>query len=202
MSQLRKGVGVKLHWRVALALTAAFLFGAVVGVLKGQGAGLADALGNLSTPWLLVPLFAGSLLNARQGAILGTIATMLALSGFYFAVAATSDYGLSGVRAGLGLAFHANARYFLAGLVSGPLFGMLGGWWRRRNSVRASLLVGLLLVGEPLVIAVAGSIRVLSRYSGSSQPALRVGELLVGVAVIAWALIRQARHQRRAPAEQ
>ncbi|WP_186526038.1 hypothetical protein [Leekyejoonella antrihumi] len=40
--------------RLAIILPAAVCFGLFAGVLKGDGAGLRDGLGNLSSPWLLV----------------------------------------------------------------------------------------------------------------------------------------------------
>ncbi|HEY3952909.1 MAG TPA: DUF6518 family protein [Streptosporangiaceae bacterium] len=152
----------------------AFGFGFVVATLKGQGGGVLDGVGNLSTPWLLVAFLPGlGSRSAVKGAAAGLAATMLALAGFYLAVGLHADYGLHTLRAGLELAFTANRRYFLAGLVSGPVFGAAGAWWGSRGDRRPALAVGALLLAEPVVIALASVAHGLAQYGASWQCAPR-----------------------------
>src|ERR1700722_10130491 len=141
--------------RLLLIPVLAFVFGFAVATLEGQGGGLLDGVGNLSAPWLLVAFLPGlGSRSAVKGALAGLAATMLALAGFYLALALHADYGLHSLRAGLDLAFSANRRYFLAGLVSGPIFGVVGAWWGSRGDRRPALAVGALLLAQPLVIGV------------------------------------------------
>jgi hypothetical protein len=173
--------------RLALISALAFAFGFAVAALKGQGGGLLDGVGNLSAPWLLVAFLPG--LQSRsiaKGALIGLAATMLALAGFYLAVALTAGYGLHSLPAGVELAFGANRRYFAAGLLSGPVFGAVGSWWSSRGTYRAAPVIGLLLLGEPLVIVLVSGVHALSRYGGGwqSDPGVYIAEFLVGAVVL------------------
>jgi hypothetical protein len=47
------------------------------------------------------------------------------------------------------LALVSGARWLVLGAVSGPVFGVLGGWWQRRRSLVAGLLAASLLLFEP-----------------------------------------------------
>jgi hypothetical protein len=47
----------------------------------------------------------------------------------------------------------ANRNYLLAGFVTGPLFGALGGWVGRRYRRHVGLIVGSLTAGEIAVVA-------------------------------------------------
>lgn len=124
-----------------MVLFVAACFGLVAGMVKGDGAGLRDGLGNLSSPWLLVAIvpawWAGSW---RRGAVTGVAATLVALAGFYVAMALFM-YDRSGIELGLmGLLREvavANRVWFAAGLLSGPICGGLSAtigarlatWW-------------------------------------------------------------------------
>ncbi|HWU32806.1 MAG TPA: DUF6518 family protein, partial [Marmoricola sp.] len=71
------------------ALLGALAFGVAAGWLHGNEGGLRAALANVVAPWLFVAIipawWAGS---AIRGAILGTVATMVALLGYYLALTA------------------------------------------------------------------------------------------------------------------
>jgi hypothetical protein len=77
--------------RLAAVLLAAFAFGVLAAWAKGQNTGgvaqisqARNALGNLSTPWLLVAFFAGMQCpRLGRGAVVGLAATLCALAGFY-----------------------------------------------------------------------------------------------------------------------
>jgi hypothetical protein len=49
--------------------------------------------------------------------------------------------------------------YFQAGLLTGPAFGAFGGWWRRHRPFRPVVMVGVLLIGEPVVLVAMGALR-------------------------------------------
>jgi hypothetical protein len=140
--------------RRVLLLSAAF--GVAAALLKGDSPGLRGALGNLSAPWLLVAFLAalgcGTLL---RGLVVGTAATVVALVAFYV----TATLVLAGHLGGGGFAVElskelaANRIYLLFGLVTGPLLGVSGAWVGRRHRDLTWLVVGGLLAGEIVVVA-------------------------------------------------
>jgi len=151
--------------RLAAILVAAFAFGVVAAVAKGQNTdGIATmsqvrgVLGNLSTPWLLVPFVAGTqCFRLRAGAVVGLFATLAALCGFYLLTTFVIDLGGHGVAGDLRLEFTGNRVYFEGGLISGPLFGSLGAWWQRERKVPVSIVAGALLMAEPIVLGLSGA---------------------------------------------
>lgn len=159
--------------RVALVFVAAFAFGLFVAWAKGQDTDgitaisqLRGALGNLSTPWLLVGFIAGAQSpRLRPAALLGLLATMVALGGFYLLTTLVVDLGGHGFLDDLRRELSANRGYFQGGVVTGPLFGALGAWWRQSRSLRASLLAGALMMAEPLVLVMLGTV-----FSGGVLP--------------------------------
>lgn len=176
--------------RLVLIPTLAFAFGFAVATLKGQGGGLLDGIGNLSAPWLLVAFLPGlQTRSAVKGALLGVAATMLALAGFYLAVVLGGGYAGHGLRAGLGLVLSANRRYFAVGLLSGPLFGAVGSWWRARG-IRATPLAAALLAGEPAVILLIGLAHLAGPFGSGWQtdPGVYLAEFCAGAAAaaVAW----------------
>ena len=152
--------------RILLVLVGAFAFGLLAAWAKGPNTdGLSTIsqvradLGNVSTPWLLVPFLAGARSRkAGPGALLGLAATMSALFGFYVLTSLLVDLGNHGIVQDLGRELEANRIYLASGLLSGPLFGALGAWWRRSRSLGASVVAGTLLVGEPIVLAGVGAL--------------------------------------------
>jgi hypothetical protein len=55
-------------------LVGAVAFGATCSVLKGNSSGLRDAAGNISAPWVILPLLAGAFAATRRpllGALTG-----------------------------------------------------------------------------------------------------------------------------------
>jgi Family of unknown function (DUF6518) len=147
-------------------IAAAFAFGLFAAWAKGQNTdGLAALsqlrgdLGNVSTPWLLVPFIAGAqCLRIRTAALVGLLATTAALVGFYLFTTAVVDLGGHGVIGDLRLEFWGNHVYFEGGLLSGPVFGALGGWWRRTKTIPASIVAGVLLMAEPIVLLLDGAL--------------------------------------------
>jgi hypothetical protein len=75
-------------------MLAAVAFGIVVAVIKGQDAGVRDALGGTSAPWMLVPFVAGARYSRVWcAALVGVAATLAAFFGFYLVEAAIFDLG-------------------------------------------------------------------------------------------------------------
>jgi Family of unknown function (DUF6518) len=210
--------------RFSGVLLVAFAFGVCAAWAKGQNTDgvhqvsqVRSALGNLSTPWLLVPFFAGMQSpRLRRGAVLGLAATLCALAGFYLFSTLVENLGGHGFVGDLRLELSGNRAYFEGGVITGLIFGALGAWqrlWRRRPAARASLLAGGLLIAEPLVMLALGAARphVLSASSGlplfariipgwgltasSSGAAWAVYtvELILGVAVLSVAGTRRLR---------
>lgn len=207
--------------RVAAVLLAAFAFGLLAAWAKGQNTdGVAQvsqarsALGNLSTPWLLVAFFAG-MQSPRigRGAVVGLAATLVALAGFYLLSTLVENLGGHGFIGDLRLELSGNRAYFEGGVITGPIFGALGAWWRRRPTARTSLLVGGLLIAEPIVMLALGPIhhRVLSSGtglpliariipgwgltadSGAAAWAVSAAELGLGIVVVTLGLARRNR---------
>jgi len=169
------------------------------------------AVGNLSTPWLLVPFVAGTgFSRLRSGALAGLLASMAALVGFYLVNALMHDLG-HGLLGDLRVELSANRGYLQGGLVTGPLFGALGAWWRQRRTLRASVLAGALLMAEPLILVLLGAlgpggvlpsgdatptvVRIvpgwgLSADSSTVSIAVYAGEFVLGLAVLLWAARR------------
>jgi uncharacterized protein DUF6518 len=150
--------------RVALVLVGAFVFGWLAAWAKGQDTdGLSTisqvrgAFGNLSAPWLLVGFVAGTQTSRlRNGALLGLAATLAGLAGFYLMTSLVVDLGGRNYLDNLAQELAANRAYFEGAVIAGPLFGLLGAWWRQNRTVRASVLAGALLMAEPLVLILIG----------------------------------------------
>jgi len=145
---------------------AAFAFGVVAALAKGQNTDgiqtlsrVRSDLGNLSTPWLLLPFIAGTYcVRRRSAALVGLLSTVSALAGFYVLTTFVIDLGHHGPVGDLRLELTANRGYFEGGLVTGPLFGALGCWWRQTRTLPASILAGALLMAEPLVLLLSGAV--------------------------------------------
>lgn len=149
---------VRVRTAVAVLLVAA-VFGIVTAAFKGDNPGLRSAIGNLSAPWLLVAFLPATLFGRLLvGVLMGLVSTLVALAGFYVTLTVVLAGHLGGggpvreffVEAG------ANRIYFVAGLVTGPLFGALGAYVGRRHRSVLAFVVGGLLAGE---IAAAALLR-------------------------------------------
>jgi len=172
-------------------LVVAFAFGLLAAWAKGQNTdgvhGLSQvrsALGNLSTPWLLVPFFTGTQTDrVRRAVVLGLASTLCALLGFYLLSTLVENLGGHGFIGDLRLELSGNRAYFEGGLVTGPLFGALGALCRRRvqepahdptprwrRPVPAAWVVAALLVAEPLVMLALGAAHPHTLSSDSGFP--------------------------------
>jgi hypothetical protein len=192
--------------RLASALLAAAAFGILVGAVKGNDAGLRAGIGNLSAPWLLVA-FLPSLRcrSLSSGAVTGLLSTGVALAAFYATLTMISAGHLGGggyVRE-VGVETAANRVYFLAGLVTGPLFGALGTWVGRRHPRGVWLVVGGLVAGEIVAVDLLQGHQLMPPplyfVWGVDDWTPYVAEAIVGVAIIVAALWHRSAHRSGGP---
>jgi uncharacterized protein DUF6518 len=191
--------------KVLATLLAAGAFGVAAGMFKGDAPGLRGGIGNLSAPWLLVAFLpALPCRTARRGALMGLASTAMALSGFYLAltVILTGHLGGGGHVRELLVEVGANRVYFIAGLVTGPLFGAAGAWVGRRRPDLATPVAGSLLAGEIVAVALAQGHQLAPAplyfvWAVDAWPPY-VAECLLGLGIIAAAVAR--RRSRSGPA--
>lgn len=184
--------------RVWLGLLFAAAFGVAAGLLKGNDAGLRGAIGNLSAPWLLVALLPA--LHCRsvlRGALLGLTSTLVALAGFYAALTAVlaGQLGGGGHLAELVTEVGANRIYFLGGIVTGPILGAIGARIGRHRPDSLWLVVGALVAGEILVVALVHGHQLPAAPFyfnwGVADWTPYIGESVVGAAILLAALYRK-----------
>jgi hypothetical protein len=152
--------------------------------IKGSGAGARDALGNISAPWLLLSFVAGaSVVRVRLAALTGLGAALTALAAFYVAESALLDLGAHSWITDLSLTVRAGRFYFVGSVVSGPVFGALGGIWAKRRSATVAACFALLFALEPL--AVWASQRRIGGQVGSGELTsytwMWMGEVMIGL---------------------
>jgi Family of unknown function (DUF6518) len=199
--------------RIAIVLGVAFAFGVVAALVEGKSGGdgalweLRNSLGNLSTPYLVIAFIAGTTYaRIGAGALAGLAATLSALLGYYLVSAAV---------VGELAVFSSNRGYFQGGVLAGVAFGALGAWWGQRRELSASIVAGVLLMAEPLVLLALGAVgpdaeggpvllRIVSGWGltlerGTIPLAVHAVEFLVGLAVVVAVL---ATRHSRAPAPQ
>jgi hypothetical protein len=184
--------------RMWFAFLVAAAFGVAAGLFKGNDAGLRGGIGNLSAPWLLVALLPA--LHCRsvlRGALLGLTSTLVALAGFYAALTAVlaGQLGGGGHLAELFTEVGANRIYFLGGIVTGPILGAVGAWIGRHRPDSSWLVVGALVTGEILVVALVHGHQLSAApfyFSwGVADWTPYIGECIVGVAIVLAALYRK-----------
>jgi hypothetical protein len=148
-----RGVG-----RIVLLVVIGFAFGVVESVVKGNGAGVRDGIGNLSAPWVIVPLLAGAAGGRGRillGAAIGLLTTVVALVGFYLANAFVLDLGPHSSLHDIGLTLDVGNVWFKAGVVSGPAMGALGAWAANRSRLTVVAIAAGTVLLEPLAVYLA-----------------------------------------------
>lgn len=168
--------------RLAAAVLLAAVFGFVVAAAKGNGAGVRSAAGNTSAPWLLLPFVAAALIpvrRVRSAAAFGLVVSLTALSAFYLADTWVLALGPHDWPTDLRLTVTAGRRYFVLALLSGPVFGALGGRWQRhpRSVPLTSAAVAPFLL-EPLAVLAVQRAQTGVRYL--DYPAVWVVEVVAG----------------------
>ena len=146
--------------RVAGIIIAAAVVGVLLSLLKGQGGGARLTFGNLSAPWLLMGFVAGTRFRqALRAAAAGVLATTAAMVGFYVQQSPLWDLSASSLRffGDPGFMWRyivvAHEVYFIAALITGTAFGLLGWLCSRREWRVAAIAMALMFVGEPLAWA-------------------------------------------------
>jgi hypothetical protein len=178
-----------------LVLSAAFVFGVAAALLKGTEAGVRQVYGNMSAPWLLLAFLpARWARGVLRGVVVGTIATLLGLAGFYLAYGLISGLGDHGVIGDLRLEFTGNLYWFERGLISGPVMGALGAWSTRRRSLTPLTVTGLLLALEPIAVLGITGLPAVNRalmFNWGSQSIMPyLAEAVLGAAICALGVIQ------------
>lgn len=194
--------------RIVRTAGLALLVGLVIGLVKGNGsdaAGIArGAIGNLSAPWLLVPVFAAWRQRSwARGAAVGLLATLVALAGFYAGMTYYVHDHLGLVREHLGawsstlqawwFVVRANRIWFAAGVVSGPVMGAgAAALGQRLPAGWRWVVAGLLLAAELPVVGLVAGLRlpVLGFAWGVSDWTVYGAEAVLGAAVLALGVVR------------
>jgi hypothetical protein len=139
-----------------VAAIVGLVFGAADQYLGSRSIALgswAATAAQVSAPWLVLPFLVGMTQERpRRAMLLGLVATASALLG-YFAMTYSPMEGVPLERFVPGMVAIAttgyNPAYILGGLVTGPVFGLLGQRWRvRRSWVSAAVVAGALCL-EP-----------------------------------------------------
>jgi hypothetical protein len=144
----------------------AYLVAVIIGLAFGAGDQYLGTLlwvgpwtataAQVSAPWLILPFVAGlTQERPRKAAVLGLIVTASALFGYFamtYSPMEIHPWSLHRFTTGM-IAVTTrgwyNPAYIAAGLVTGPVFGLLGNRWRvSRSWVSAALVVGVLCL-EP-----------------------------------------------------
>jgi Family of unknown function (DUF6518) len=167
--------------RTSAVVVGALAFGVLVSVVKGNGSGLRDAIGNTSAPWLILPFLTVLYLRVRsplRGSLVGLAASMAALSGFYVTNSFVLQLGPHSWTDDLRLTVGAGRMFFALAIVSGPFFGAIGAWWNRTHSTWLAVLVAALFVVEPLTSWLYGS---LQHRTATGLAPVWFGEIALGV---------------------
>ncbi len=180
--------------RVGAAAIVAMVFGVVMSVIKGNGAGIRTIIGNAVAPWLILAFIGGAVAggrSVRRAAAVGLLVSLAGLSGFYLANTFVLDLGPHAWLTDLRLTFDAGRRYFELAVLSGPVFGVVGGWRVRARSAAVGVGVAALLVFEPFAQMIY-----YPPQGGNFADYLVVGavELVAGIAlgIAAWTVGRSA----------
>jgi hypothetical protein len=123
--------------------------------MKGHHGGTRDAIGNVSAPWLILPLLAGGIVAPRRpalGALVGIVSVLVALAGFYVIGGQLLGLGVGphSIRHPVTLTSALDSRWLQSGTVAGLALGAIGAWLAGRGSFNAlGWSVAALLVFEP-----------------------------------------------------
>jgi hypothetical protein len=171
----------------AIAILAGLVFGAGDQYLGTLAAGSflgtwSWTVSGMSAPWVIAPFLAGLTQDRRRRAMtLGLIVTLSALAG-YFAMSHSPMEGallkdfLPRVTRMITTGY--NPAWIAAGLMTGPLFGLLGHRWRvARWWVSAMAVAGSLCL-EPLARLPVGRL--------SSDPVVWAVEIAIGASTAVW----------------
>ena len=188
-----------------VAVVVGLAFGAAdqqLGTLTAELGPWTSTAAQVSAPWLILPfLFGTSQQHARRAAVVGLVVTASALVGYFAMIYSpveihpwSLDRFTSGFVAVTTSGY--NPMYILGGLVTGPLFGVLGQRWRvRRSWVSATVVAGALCL-EPLARWASGQL-----MAPGVVWTVEVAAGVIVAALFAYALtrLRRGRGEERLP---
>ena len=186
--------------RIAWVLLGAIAFGVLAAVVKGQEADVRNVIGNMSAPWVVPPFLAGlAFPRLWRGALVGVLATEVAFLAFYVAEAVILDLGPHPWYIDLQLTVGTLYIYETLGLVSGAVYGALGALFASTRSGLVAASVGVAFVAEPLIVWAMWKGSVWGGPGILAYPALWIGEVAVGAALVglAFRLARRGRARLR-----
>jgi len=176
---------------VAVAVGIAFGAGdQYVGSLATQGLWTVS-LSQLSAPWLLLPFaFGCTQMRASRAALIGLVATVAGLFGYFLMTMGRFDGGFAGLslRAARGLLL-SNALIIAGGLLTGPFYGFLGQRWRSRRAWVSAVLVAGAFCLEPVAETAAHR-----RFPGA--PTVWPLEVVTGLVLAACFLVTAMAYRR------
>ncbi|MCL8209300.1 MAG: hypothetical protein K6V97_14710 [Actinomycetia bacterium] len=176
-----------------LAASVGLLFGGAVEQLGGLPfAPWAWTTSQLSAPWLLLPFaFGTAAQRAAKAAALGLTVTLCGLVGYVLMLSGAAGHSPHGLTPSVVLhEARTQAPWFVAGSVSGPLYGVLGQRWRCFRWWPSALLAAGALALEPVALVAVG------RTFGPSQ--VYIAESAAGLALGAWFVTCTRRRVRAA----
>jgi hypothetical protein len=182
--------------RVGIAVAAGAAFGGADQYIGSRYSPFLTAVSGMSAPWLLLPFIVGACQASRRRAVVLGLAATWAAVGTYVLMIVSPMEGVHLTVPVIVATAVSQWPWFLGGLISGPLYGMLGYRWRARRSWPAALLATLPVVFEPAARWLADHSGVLS---WSSFPPAAYAEVLTGLAltaVVAAAIVRQGALRR------
>ena len=141
----------------------------------------ATSLSGMSAPWLALPFaFGATARSRRRAALIGAVVTAGALLG-YFAMTLSPFEGVDVGHVDV-VGFAASQRVNLAGgVITGPLFGVMGFLWRRRRARLALLGVAAAFTLEPVARSAVGRL--------DDQTAVWLAEAALGIALCTYAAV-------------
>ena len=190
--------------RLLLIFVGVCAFGVLDAIVKGHHGGMRNVIGNISAPWAILPILAGSIAVPRRlavGALAGVASTVAALASYALARGESLRLSQSG-GATLATISPIGNRWFLLGLVGGIALGASGSWFARRQRWGAVVVVVAgLLVLEPAARACSGRSCVATQFQHSSHIGSSGGLRSSVVARRCWAIASNAggrdRHEGR-----
>ncbi|MDB5059085.1 MAG: hypothetical protein JWO59_2557 [Chloroflexi bacterium] len=139
--------------RLFIFMVIALVFGILMAVFKGNGDGIRMAIGNAIAPWLILPFVATAMTKSRfpQSVLVGLGVSLVGLIGFYLANTFVLDLGPHPWLVDFGLTMSAGRIYFVLAFLSGPIFGVLGGYLHQKKSNTILVFIASLFVLEPCI---------------------------------------------------
>lgn len=151
----------------ALILAAALAFGGLDQYVGSLFSNFATAVSGMSAPWLLLPFAAGAVqVTRRNAAWVGLGSTWLAVIGYVLMIDSPAEGAHLTVRL-LAATAHSQWPWFLGGLISGPVYGLLGYFWRARRSWLSAVLAAVPVLLEPVMnrLGIRPSIDITASYA-------------------------------------